>query len=174
MGSVLSTGRRYLTQNGNSNGINNNNNRLSGYDTDTNQIHHDPTDEIIYTNPQNQINLNNLNLSAIPINDDAINMIPGAQLTNMNSNPSHNNSRLNLINQLVTLSNNLKKSKSNNSNNLNDFSNISFASHFFLAGRKFKNLINQSQTFLFGDQLDLGFILSHKPAIVSAHPLYSY
>ena len=32
--------------------------------------------------------------------------------------------------------------------------------------RKFKNLLQQTQTFLFGDQLDLAFVLAHKPACV--------
>ena len=44
--------------------------------------------------------------------------------------------------------------------------NVSFASHFMIAGRRFKNLISQTQTFLFGDQLDLSFILAHKPVTV--------
>ena len=93
-------------------------------------------------------------------------------LTNPNNNNeplgSHANSRLNIINQLISFSSGGgRKSKSNNNANLNDFQNISFNSHFFLAGRKFKNLINQAQTFLFGDQLDLAFVLSHKPVVVS-------
>lgn len=76
------------------------------------------------------------------------------------------NSRLNLINQLLAFTNaNGKKSKSANGN-LNDFQNISFSSYYYVAGRKFKNLITQTQTFLFGDQLDLAFILSHKPVSV--------
>jgi hypothetical protein len=59
-----------------------------------------------------------------------------------------------------------KKLKTNSSSNLNDFTNISFASHFYMAGRKFKNLLQQTQTFLFGDQLDLAFVVAHKPACV--------
>ena len=47
-------------------------------------------------------------------------------------------------------------------------SNVSFSSHFLIAGRRFKNLINQTQTFLFGDQLDLSFILAHKPVVVNS------
>lgn len=43
---------------------------------------------------------------------------------------------------------------------------VSFSSHFIIAGRRFKNLINQTQNFLFGDQLDLNFILAHKPVAV--------
>lgn len=83
------------------------------------------------------------------------------------------NSRLNLINQLVAGSNSSsssnRKSKSSaaGGSNLSDFQNIAFSANFFLAGRKFKNLINQAQTFLFGDQLDLAFVLSHKPVVVS-------
>lgn len=108
----------------------------------------------------------------------ATNWIPGISLieqgdqTNEESpeiSHSHANSRLNLINQL--LSNNTNRtgglrSKSKNSNGLNDFQGINFASNYYMAGRKFKNLIDQNQTFLFGDQLDLGFILTHKPANV--------
>lgn len=59
-----------------------------------------------------------------------------------------------------------KKPKTNGPSNLNDFTNITFASHFYMAGRKFKNLLQQTQTFLFGDQLDLAFVLAHKPACV--------
>ena len=59
-----------------------------------------------------------------------------------------------------------KKTKTNGSSNLNDFTSITFASHFYMAGRKFKNLLQQTQTFLFGDQLDLAFVLAHKPACV--------
>ena len=41
------------------------------------------------------------------------------------------------------------------------------APQFFIAGRKFKSAsLTQTQWFLFGDKLDLGFILSHKPAHV--------
>jgi hypothetical protein len=83
------------------------------------------------------------------------------------------NSRLNLINQLVNFSSaGNRKTKASASANLNDFQNVSFSSHFFLAGRKFKNLISQAQTFLFGDQLDLAFILSHRPVYVSFSPLF--
>ena len=98
--------------------------------------------------------------------------------------PHQTNSRLNLINQLIVgfngnnNNNNVNRNRRSRSrsglsnkkskfNNLNDFTNISFASHFYMAGRKFKNIIGQTQTFLFGDQLDLGFILSHKPVAVS-------
>jgi hypothetical protein len=101
----------------------------------------------------------------------------GENLTSMHGNNSESvgtqaNSRLNLINQLVTFNTPAnRKSKSSPNGNLNDFQNVSFGSHFFLAGRKFKNLISQAQTFLFGDQLDLAFVLSHKPVHVSAVPL---
>jgi hypothetical protein len=88
-------------------------------------------------------------------------------LNGNNSIGTQANSRLNLINQLVTFSSAAnRKSKANANANLNDFQNVSFSSHFFLAGRKFKNLISQAQTFLFGDQLDLAFILSHRPVYV--------
>lgn len=53
---------------------------------------------------------------------------------------------------------------------------VSFSSHFIIAGRRFKNLINQTQNFLFGDQLDLNFIMAHKPVAVrkkhSYHQLF--
>lgn len=86
------------------------------------------------------------------------------------ANHSHANSRLNLINQLLTNNNNRSNGlrfKSKNASGLNDFQSIHFASSYFMAGRKFKNLIDQNQTFLFGDQLDLGFILAHKPVNVT-------
>jgi hypothetical protein len=51
-------------------------------------------------------------------------------------------------------------------------STVSFSSHFIIAGRRFKNLINQTQSFLFGDQLDLNFILAHKPVVVNEKQLY--
>ena len=94
------------------------------------------------------------------------------------------NSRLNLINQLIHLNGasaatvtqqnaptayrrrRLGKKPKTNNGNLNDFANVTFASHFYMAGRKFKSMANQVQTFLFGDQLDLAFILAHKPAVV--------
>jgi hypothetical protein len=50
----------------------------------------------------------------------------------------------------------------------NDFIKCSFANHFYMAGRRFKNTMTQSApAFLFGDISDLGFILSHKPVVVS-------
>ncbi|RNA08487.1 RING finger protein 157-like [Brachionus plicatilis] len=105
----------------------------------------------------------------------AINWIPGIgpgeqnDQTNNESqeiNHSHANSRLNLINQLLSTSTNRSNGLrfiSKNTTGLNDFQSIHFASNYFMAGRKFKNLIDQNQTFLFGDQLDLGFILANKP-----------
>lgn len=70
-------------------------------------------------------------------------------------------SRLNLINQLMGT-----RGGKRTTPGLGDFSNVSFASHFYIAGRRFKNIVNQAQTFLFGDQLDLGFLLAHKPILV--------
>lgn len=86
--------------------------------------------------------------------------------TNNSMHPA--SSRLNLINQLVGLGANPAPSRySKKSNNgLNDFQNVSFANYFFMAGHRFKNIITQAQTFLFGDQLDLGFLLAHKPISV--------
>lgn len=89
-------------------------------------------------------------------------------------------SRLNLINQLTSLgvvaasaaARRTRRSKKS-ANSLNDFNNVSFAAYFFMAGRKFKNVITQAQTFLFGDQLDLGFLLAHKPIMVSGGALMS-
>lgn len=57
-----------------------------------------------------------------------------------------------------------KKRKLTNSNELQT---VQFASYFLMAGRRFKNMIGHSQNFLFGDNLDLNFILTHKPVIVS-------
>lgn len=85
---------------------------------------------------------------------------------------SHANSRLNLINQLISSNTNRTgglRFKSKNSSGINDFQNINFASNYYMAGRKFKNLIDQNQTFLFGDQLDLGFVLTHKPVNVKIY-----
>ena len=53
-------------------------------------------------------------------------------------------------------------------NNPNDLQSVTFAAHFFMAGKRFKNLIGHTQNFLFGDNLDLNFILSHKPVAVSS------
>ncbi|CAF0858506.1 unnamed protein product [Brachionus calyciflorus] len=84
-----------------------------------------------------------------------------------NLNQNQANSRLNLINQLLRTNslrtNGITRPKTKNLNCLNDFQNVHFAQNYYMAGRKFKNLIDQNQTFLFGDQLDLGFVLSHKP-----------
>jgi hypothetical protein len=111
-----------------------------------------------FLNNPNPNEINNLNNNFLfGNNSDA----PGT------ANP---NTRLNFINQLISISNSSarnRKSKSNqNAALLNDFQNIQFGSNFFLAGHKFKNLVSQAQTFLFGDQLDLAFIVSHKPVVV--------
>lgn len=98
----------------------------------------------------------------------------GAETTGSTSAPNNNNmhpasSRLNLINQLTNLGGLAGTSRrfiSRKNGTLNDFNNVSFAAHFFMAGRRFKNIITQAQTFLFGDQLDLGFLLAHKPIMV--------
>lgn len=91
-------------------------------------------------------------------NNNQLNII----INNDNFAASRANSRLNLINQLITF-----KGKKSKTNNLGDFTNVSFSSYIYLAGHKFKNLIDQAQTFLFGDQLDLAFILLHKPSSFS-------
>jgi hypothetical protein len=91
-------------------------------------------------------------------NNNQLNII----INNDNFAASRANSRLNLINQLITF-----KGKKSKTNNLGDFTNVSFSSYIYLAGHKFKNLIDQAQTFLFGDQLDLAFILLHKPSTFS-------
>ena len=52
-------------------------------------------------------------------------------------------------------------------NNPNDLQSVTFAAYFFMAGKRFKSLIGHTQNFLFGDNLDLNFILSHKPVVVS-------
>ncbi len=64
---------------------------------------------------------------------------------------------LNLANYVNTDTNNKNKKKS-----------TQFASHFMIAGRKFKNIIDETQAFLFGDHVDLSFILAHKPVVVSS------
>lgn len=79
--------------------------------------------------------------------------------TNITNLPS---SRLNLIFNNLNGNNN-RNTKRKKGLHLN---NASFATHFIIAGRRFKNLLSQTQTFLFGDQLDLSFILAHKPVLV--------
>lgn len=74
------------------------------------------------------------------------------------------NSRLNLIYNQITSS---AANKSKRKKSRNDLFNVSFSAYFFIAGRRFKNLVNSAQSFLFGDQLDLSFILAHKPVNVS-------
>lgn len=100
---------------------------------------------------------------------------PSSAANTNNNNIHAASSRLNLINQLILLGGNGggggggimgNKRGGKTTNALTDFHNVSFASHFFMAGRKFKNIITQAQTFLFGDQLDLGFLLAHKPLLV--------
>ncbi len=79
------------------------------------------------------------------------------------SNSNLPSSRVNLILSGAGFANNengKRKKKPLNS------ANVSFSSHFLLAGRRFKSPINQTQSFLFGDQLDLGFIMAHKPVVV--------
>lgn len=71
-------------------------------------------------------------------------------------------SRLQLMFSGFHFSNNTEATKRNKAVNQHGH-NVSFSSHFIIAGRRFKNLISQTQTFLFGDQMDLNFILAHKP-----------
>jgi hypothetical protein len=77
----------------------------------------------------------------------------------------------NMPNSRVNLITNNNENNNNNNNNKrkkgHSLSNVSFGSHFLLAGRRFKSVINQAQSFLFGDQLDLSFILAHKPVTVN-------
>ena len=88
------------------------------------------------------------------------------------------NSRLNLIAQLLNFNssnnNNNNGATSNNSDSkrqpkssTNDLINVNFSNHFYMTGKKIKNLANQAHLFLFGDQLDLSFIVSHKPVNVT-------
>ncbi len=94
-------------------------------------------------------------------------IIFSSQENTLTMNSGLPSSRLNLIlNSLhLTNSNNTNDNKQNKKSS--QFNHISFASHFIIAGRRFKNIINQTQAFLFGDQLDLSFILAHKPVVVS-------
>ena len=93
------------------------------------------------------------------------------------------NSRLNLIAQLLNFNSSNNNNNNNNNNNgatsnnsdskrqpkssTNDLINVNFSNHFYMTGKKIKNLANQAHLFLFGDQLDLSFIVSHKPVNVT-------
>lgn len=93
------------------------------------------------------------------------------ELNTTNNNNSNNipNSRLNLIYNQITSSAGVAAAatKIRRKKNRSDLFNVSFSAYFFIAGRRFKNLVSQAaQTFLFGDQLDLSFILAHKPVTV--------
>lgn len=144
MGNLVNNVRVYLS-NGSNNNENANNNNGGG-------------------NEQNNQTVNNATTTVSRAeNTQSLNRPRGGS-NELSVAQGHANSRLNLINQLTTFANGRKKSSKNNC--LNDFQNVSFAAHFFMAGRKFKNIITQAQTFLFGDQLDLGFILSHKAILV--------
>ena len=158
MGSVVSTGRRLLQQTPASN------NAGGPTSTDDEEA---TTAAAVTTNNMFTVSGNHL-------------------LDNHHFQYTQTSSRLNLINQLMSLNGSTphsfggrnqhrhrrlrhrltKKPKANAAGHLSDFASISFASHFFMAGRRFKSLASQAQTFLFGDQLDLAFVLSHKPASV--------
>lgn len=110
------------------------------------------------------------NVGSTPQSRDTTSTAPTAT-TNASNNQTTNSiypasSRLNLINQLIGLGGSAVASRGKKASALNDFQNVTFANHFFMAGRRFKNIITQAQTFLFGDQLDLGFLLAHKPILV--------
>ena len=180
MGSILSLGRQFLHLNGtnattttiNNNSAITNNNPI---DIETNQaINNNP-----YMDNQFQFTQTNSRLNLI---NQLMNVNGGvaASSTSASNTPQHpplNRYQQYQLNRQATNRRRTamatfgargrnKKLKANASSNLNDFTNITFASHFYMAGRKFKNLLQQTQTFLFGDQLDLAFVLAHKPACV--------
>jgi hypothetical protein len=90
------------------------------------------------------------------------------------------NSRLNLLTQLFSFSSTLNSnanvngtgssgngSKRQTKSSASDLINVTFSTHFYMTGKKIKNMANQAHSFLFGDQLDLSFVVSHKPVNVS-------
>lgn len=88
---------------------------------------------------------------------------------NINNNPnneSNNNNATNIPNSRLNLLYNQISNKNKKKKSRNDLFNVSFSAYFYIAGRRFKNLMTQAQNFLFGDQLDLSFILAHKPVMV--------
>lgn len=81
-----------------------------------------------------------------------------------NMQPAATSSRTtNLINQLIART----TGNSRKPNGIGGTANVTFSAYFFMAGQRFKNVVSQAQTFLFGEQIDLAFLLKHKPVAVS-------
>jgi hypothetical protein len=141
-----------------------------------NNINNNSSGTINQGNPtisnENGFRMNDIRNQQQISNDNLINNVT------VTANNTANISRLNLLAQLLNFnssnnnnSNNLasnnNESKRQNKSNATDLINVNFSNHFYMTGKKIKNLANQAHLFLFGDQLDLSFIVSHKPVNVT-------
>jgi hypothetical protein len=143
------------------NNINNNNNS-------NNTINHQGNPTI---SNESGFRMNNIR-NQQQISNDNLPVNPTVTATNTTAN-----SRLNLLAQLLNFNssnnNNIATTNINDSSkrqqksNTTDLINVNFSNHFYMTGKKIKNLANQAHLFLFGDQLDLSFIVSHKPVYVT-------